>query len=208
MTQSSDDSRNRPVVLETRAEPGPRHLRKPVRVLASATLVVAALSGAAGLAFGGSAVWSVVGPQGGNNAPVPLWFAPPSPVTQIPVRARDDDHRLSTTTTNPAHPTTTRGRGGEAEPGDPDHGATGGKAESGSGSGKAATGGAATGGGSDDAVTGGGAATHTEATHEATEPTADDSGHGAGSGGGGGKSTGGTGGGSDSAHGGGGGDDG
>lgn len=207
MTQPSEDSRNRPVVLQTRAEPAPRHLRKPARMLAGATLVVAALSGAAGLAFGGSAVWSVVGPQGSNNAHDPIWVAPPSQVTQVPVPARVDDQR---TTTDPRHPTPTttttsgRGRGGgEAEPNDPDRPATAGK--------KAA-------------------ATHTEATHEeathdaapATTPDeerrkgAGGSGGGGGStgggsstsGGGGGSSSGGGGGGGgsdDTAHGGGGG---
>jgi uncharacterized membrane protein YgcG len=178
MTQPPEDSRNRPVVLQTRAEPAPRHLRKPARVLAGATLVVAALSGAAGLAFGGSAVWSVVGPQGSNNVHDPIWVAPPS---QVPIPARVDDQR---TTTDPNHPTptttTSRGRSGEAEPNDPDRPATAGKkatathqaathdqapattadkqrGKGGSGGGSSTGGGGSSGGGgSDDAAHGGG----------------------------------------------------
>jgi eukaryotic-like serine/threonine-protein kinase len=181
MTQPSDDSRNRPVVLQTRAEPAARHLRKPVRVLAGATLVVAALSGAAGLAFGGSAVWSVVGPQAGNDAPAPLWVEPPKAITPVPIPARVDDHR---TTTDPDRSTTTTGRGrsGEAEPNDPDRPATAGKnaatgtgathddapattddenrrGAGGSGGGSSGSGGGGSssgGGGTDDAVHGGG----------------------------------------------------
>jgi hypothetical protein len=52
-----------------------------MRVLAGATLVLVALVGAAGVALGGSAVWSGVGPNVPNNAPAPLWPLPPTPIT-------------------------------------------------------------------------------------------------------------------------------
>lgn len=61
-----------------------------MRVLAWLTLAIAALAGAVGLAFGGSAVWSVVGPKAPANEPAPLWIpqptaiAPPVGVIAVP----------------------------------------------------------------------------------------------------------------------------
>jgi uncharacterized membrane protein YgcG len=103
MSQVLGDSRNRPVVFETHAEPTVRRMRSPVRLLAGGTLVLAALTGAVGLAFGGSAVWSIVGPQVPNNAPAPLWIAPPRAIT--PVRT-DDGHTTSDLDHSKPKPTT------------------------------------------------------------------------------------------------------
>jgi uncharacterized membrane protein YgcG len=119
MSQVLGDSRNRPVVFETHAEPTVRRMRSPVRLLAGSTLVLAALTGAVGLAFGGSAVWSVVGPQVPNNAPAPLWIAPPRAIT--PVRT-DDGH--TTSDLDHAQPTTTTGAGATQGGNDADRPAT------------------------------------------------------------------------------------
>jgi hypothetical protein len=78
---SEEDTRRRPVIFQTRAEPNAGSLRRPMRVLAGATLVLVALVGAAGVALGGSAVWSGVGPDVPNNGPAPLWPQPPTPIT-------------------------------------------------------------------------------------------------------------------------------
>jgi uncharacterized membrane protein YgcG len=78
---SEEDTRRRPVIFRTHAEPSAGYLRRPMRVLAGATLVLVALVGAAGVALGGSAVWSGVGPNVPNNAPAPLWPQPPTPIT-------------------------------------------------------------------------------------------------------------------------------
>jgi hypothetical protein len=51
-----------------------------VRVLAWITLAIVALAGAVGLAFGGSAVWSVIGPKPPANEPAPLWIPQPTPI--------------------------------------------------------------------------------------------------------------------------------
>jgi hypothetical protein len=95
----AEDSRHRPVVFQTHAEPGERLLRRPMRVLAGATLVLAALAGATGLALGGSAVWSGVGPKVQDHAPAPLWTMPATPVTQAPALA---SHATPTTRGGPA----------------------------------------------------------------------------------------------------------
>ena len=77
---SEEDTRRRPVVFHTHAEPAASNRGRPVRVLAGATLVLVALAGAAGVALGGSAVWSGVGPNVPNNN-APLWPMPPTPIT-------------------------------------------------------------------------------------------------------------------------------
>lgn len=132
MSQLLDDSRNRPVVFETSAEPTPRRHRRPVQVLAGATLVFASLAGAAGLAFGGSAVWSVVGPKDASNVPAPLWFPPPPAVSTAPrhVTAIDPDanHTTLPSTKPPTSTDRQRGRSG------------GGSGKSGGGSGKSGSG--------------------------------------------------------------------
>jgi hypothetical protein len=90
MADLLEDTRNRPVVFQTRAEPGAHRLRPHVRVLAGTTLVVAALAGAAGITFGGSALWSVLGnTSGSDNAPPPLWIPPPKGITA----PHTDDHQ-------------------------------------------------------------------------------------------------------------------
>src|ERR1700754_3552260 len=140
MSQLLDDSRNRPVGFETSAEPTPRRRRRPVRVLAGATLVFASLAGAAGLAFGGSAVWSVVGPRDASNVPAPLWLPPPPAVSTAPrhITAIDPDADHSALTGSPA---TTADRQKGRSPG--------GKGSSGSGSsGKGSSGTASSGSGS------------------------------------------------------------
>lgn len=177
MAQSlaEDDTRHRPVLFETRAEPSAGHLRRPLRLLIGITVALTALAGAAGLAFGGSAVWAVIGPQAPNSNPAPLWIAPPSPVT--PVRTDDDTtrHRLNSPTTVPttdlaAVPTTDRD-----SPGSPDspadHAAGNGTAtghpepggdrnKRGAGSGSGSTGSGSNSGGGTKGGSGGGEAGH------------------------------------------------
>ncbi|HEY3606771.1 MAG TPA: hypothetical protein VGL06_04690 [Pseudonocardiaceae bacterium] len=96
---SEEDTRRRPVVFHTHAEPAAGSRRRPLRVLAGATLVLAALAGATGVALGGSAVWTGVGPNVPNNAP--LWPVPPTPITPTNQPALAGN---STSTTN--NPTT------------------------------------------------------------------------------------------------------
>jgi hypothetical protein len=75
---AEEDTRRRPVIFQTHAERTAANRRRPTRVLAGATLLLLALAGAAGVALGGSAVWSGVGPDLPNNTPAPLW---PQPIT-------------------------------------------------------------------------------------------------------------------------------
>jgi hypothetical protein len=171
MTQILDDSRHRPVVFETRAEQSTRRMARPVRVLAGSTLVLAALTGAVGLALGGSAVWSAVEPQVPNNAPAPLWIATPTHITKAATedrstienrdKGKDDDRPASA-----GHSSSTEG------------------SSSSSGHTSSTTSGTASGG------TSGGAVTHTVPTTRG-EPESGDDGHKGGSGAGGGSSPGG-----------------
>jgi uncharacterized iron-regulated membrane protein len=109
------DSRDRPVVYETKAESGPRRARPHVRVVAGVAGAAAALAAATGIAWGGSALWSAMDTTTRGNAPAPLWFPPPPQVTAAPSddhRARRDDpsrtHQQSSTVDNRGgHPTTT-----------------------------------------------------------------------------------------------------
>jgi len=103
MSEPWEDNRDRPVVFQTRAEPRPRLRRRPVRVLAWITLAIAALAGAVGLAFGGSAVWSVVGPKAPANEPAPLWIPQPTRIAP-PVGVIAD--KSSTGANAPVTPTT------------------------------------------------------------------------------------------------------
>lgn len=122
---SEEDTRRRPLVFRTQAEPVAGYLRRPARVLTWATLVLVALVGAAGVALGGSAVWSGVGPDL-PNTPAPLWPLPPTPITPTdqPALAGNsapstDDHPAShdnpATHAGPPPPATTddrqRGKG-------------------------------------------------------------------------------------------------
>jgi hypothetical protein len=125
MTDLLEDTRNRPVVFETRAEPGQHRLRPHVRMLAGATLVVAALAGAAGITFGGSALWSVLGnPSGTSESPAPLWLPPPRGVTAPRVDGATTADRdgaavtAPTTTTAPTthHPSATHVPGADDPP--------------------------------------------------------------------------------------------
>lgn len=117
MTDLLDDTRNRPVVFETRAEPGQHRLRPHARALAGATLVVAALGGAAGITFGGSALWSVVG---GVNDQAPLWVPPPPAVTtpqpQEDHAATVDRDRSAITAPTSTHPSATHVPGADDPP--------------------------------------------------------------------------------------------
>lgn len=204
MSDLLDDSRNRPVVFQTSAEPSRprRRLRRPAGVLAGATLVVASLAGAAGLAFGGSAVWSVVGPKGGD-APAPLWLPAPPSVSQAPTSPRHAAPDPST-----LHPRSSLA--GHPEPGDPDHntaksGRGGGGDSGGSNSGP---GGGSSGSGRSPGGSTASGNTATTNTHEATatqgapvteeEPGHDENQRGSGGSGGGGSSSGGSGGGGSS----------
>ncbi|HKN97530.1 MAG TPA: hypothetical protein VJX10_10470 [Pseudonocardiaceae bacterium] len=122
MTDLLDDSRNRPVVFETRAEPGQHRVRPHLRVLAGASLVVAALGGAAAITFGGSALWSVVGSPGGvSDTPAPLWIPPPRGVTtpqpqQDHTATVDRDHSTITAPTTSHHPSATHVPGADDPP--------------------------------------------------------------------------------------------
>lgn len=127
MSEPTVDYRNRPVVFQTQAEPEPRKHRRPIRVLATITLVIAALAGATGLAYGGSAVWSIVGPKAPANEPAPLWLPEPQPVVNKPDggfdRSESNTGRTGTSST------------ANSEPGDDRGGGPGGVATTGSGSG-------------------------------------------------------------------------
>ncbi|HEX5119156.1 MAG TPA: hypothetical protein VFW65_28540 [Pseudonocardiaceae bacterium] len=111
MADLLDDTRNRPVVFQTQAEPGQHRLRPHVRMLAGATLVVAALAGAAGITFGGSALWSVLGTSDVPNTK-PLWLPPPKGVTTPLDQSRhtatvDRDRTAITDPTTTHHPSAT-----------------------------------------------------------------------------------------------------
>jgi hypothetical protein len=122
MADLLEDTRNRPVVFQTRAEPGQNRLRPHVRMLAGATLVVAALAGAAGITFGGSALWSVLGNSDApNNNTAPLWLPPPKGVTTPQERGEHTAtvDRDSTAITNPTtshHPSATHVPGADDPP--------------------------------------------------------------------------------------------
>ncbi|HEX4703949.1 MAG TPA: hypothetical protein VH352_17605 [Pseudonocardiaceae bacterium] len=103
---TAEDSRHRPVVFQTHAEPGERQRRRPMRMLAGATLILVALAGATGLALGGSAVWSGVGPKVQNHTPAPLW---PMPATPAPALA---GHSTPATQTGPASGSGSTSHGG------------------------------------------------------------------------------------------------
>lgn len=127
MSEPTVDYRNRPVVFRTQAEPDPRKHRRPIRVLATITLVIAALAGATGLAYGGSAVWSVVGPKAPANEPAPLWLPEPQPVVNKPDGGLD---RSESNTERAGTPSTAN-----SESGDGRSGGRGGAATTSSGSG-------------------------------------------------------------------------
>jgi uncharacterized membrane protein YgcG len=106
---AEEDTRRRPVIFQTHAEQAAANRRRPTRVLAGATLLLVALAGAAGVALGGSAVWSGVGPNLPNNNPAPLWPQPITP-TNAPALAGNSTpstHDDPATHDNPAAPATT-----------------------------------------------------------------------------------------------------
>jgi hypothetical protein len=79
LAQVPNDGRRRPVVFSTRAEQGVHHeRRRPLRVLMWITIALVLAVASVGLAVGGSAVWSVVGPKAPSNSPAPLWIEPPT----------------------------------------------------------------------------------------------------------------------------------
>lgn len=95
------DDRQRPVVYQTRAEPGLRAERpRSMRVLIWIMLALGAAAVSVGVAVGGSAVWSVIGPKTPGNAP--LWLEPPT----VAVHRLDsaDTTRLSAPPTAPTVP--------------------------------------------------------------------------------------------------------
>lgn len=122
MADLLEDTRNRPVVFQTQAEPGQHRMRPHVRMLAGATLVVAALAGAAGITFGGSALWSVLGDSNAPNTnQAPLWLPPPKGVTTPQERehtATVDRDRTAITnpTTTAHHPSATHVPGADDPP--------------------------------------------------------------------------------------------
>ena len=92
-----EDSRLRPVVLQTSAPEPDQRRRRSVRYLGWAGGVAVGVIAAAGLVAGGSAIWSAVDP--GSPPQSPLWIQPPPPVgakpTPTPVVSETttpDDH--------------------------------------------------------------------------------------------------------------------
>lgn len=129
--------RNRPVVLDAGSDdPAPKR-RRPGVVLGYS---VGALLAAAGIAAGAWSIWTAVDsttPSG--NAPQPLWFSPPAPVSAgapstslAPPTTSSDDHGHDRTTAPTTAPTTsaddhggdrtTGGGHGADDPPSDDHG--------------------------------------------------------------------------------------
>ncbi|WP_326836542.1 hypothetical protein VSH64_16785 [Amycolatopsis rhabdoformis] len=103
---------SRPVVFETRADSGPRAPRRGRQVLGAVAGAVLAAGAAAGIVWGGTAVWSLVDPGSTADAPAPLWIPPPPLVTAV---TTEPSHA------EPSHPDTSRPETAGSEPGD-DHG--------------------------------------------------------------------------------------
>lgn len=143
MSEPTVDFRNRPVVFQTQAEPGgPRNRHRPIRVLGTITLAIAAVAGAIGLAFGGPAVWSVVGPKAPANEPAPLWLPEPQPIVNKPDGGLDRFGSVAKTAGTLPN--------ANSEPGDDRGGGPGGGASAGSGSGTSGGSGGRSPGGSGD----------------------------------------------------------
>jgi hypothetical protein len=113
-----EDSRLRPVVLQTSAPEPDQRRRRPVRYLGWAGGVAVGVIAAAGLVAGGSAIWSAVDP--GSPPQSPLWIQPPPPVgakpTPTPVASEtttpDDHGGRRATSGSPTSTTTTDDHGG------------------------------------------------------------------------------------------------
>jgi hypothetical protein len=105
-----DDSRHRPIVLQTNGADLESARRGPARYFAWAGTGVIALAAAVGVVAGGTAVWSAFDPGTPGQQPAPLWFSPPATVQPQTATTTPDDHGGRRTTT----PTTTR----TTEPGD------------------------------------------------------------------------------------------
>ena len=148
-----EDSRLRPVVLQTSAPEPDQRRRRSVRYLGWAGGVAIGVIAAAGLVAGGSAIWSAVDP--GSPSQSPLWIQPPPPVeakqTPAPVASE------TSSSTRPSATETTDDHGGRrATSGSPtstnttdDHGGRRGS----SGSGKSGSSGSSS-SGSDDGLSG------------------------------------------------------
>ncbi|QRP49152.1 hypothetical protein [Amycolatopsis sp. FDAARGOS 1241] len=91
----------RPVVFETSADAGPRGPRRGRQVVGALAGAIVAAGAAAGIVWGGSAVWSLVEPGGTAGAPAPLWIPPPSPVTAVATAPSDDTPHTSAATRAP-----------------------------------------------------------------------------------------------------------
>ncbi|MEV0068226.1 hypothetical protein [Amycolatopsis sp. NPDC050768] len=125
MTDPAADTR--PVVFETRADAGPRAPRRGRQALGALAGAVVAAGAAAGIVWGGTAVWSLVDPGSTANAPAPLWIPPPPLVTAVSTPPSDDNphagdnpgagegHRGENTTTRASEPGDDHGggRGGD-----------------------------------------------------------------------------------------------
>lgn len=85
----------RPVVFETRAGAGPRAPRRGRQVLGALAGAVVAAGAAAGIVWGGTAVWSLVDPGRTADAPAPLWIPPPPLVTAVSAPPSDDNPHTS-----------------------------------------------------------------------------------------------------------------
>lgn len=118
--ESQEDLRGRPIVLQADGTAQDSTRRSPARYLAWAGTAVLALAAAVGLVAGGTAVWSAFDPGTPNQAPAPLWPAPPATVKPQAVTATP-----SATHTSPDDhggrrddPTSTPNSTGTIEPGD------------------------------------------------------------------------------------------
>ncbi len=108
-----EDSRHRPIVLQTRGDDAESARRGPARYFAWAGTGVIALAAAVGVVAGGTAVWSAFDPGTPSQSPAPLWFPPPATVQpQSATTTPDDNGRRGD------HPTTTPSSTHTTEPGD------------------------------------------------------------------------------------------
>jgi hypothetical protein len=103
----------RPVVFETRADAGPRTPHRGRRILGAVAGAVIAAGAAAGIVWGGTAVWSLVDPGSTANAPAPLWIPPPPLVTAVSTTPSEDN--LHTPGTRASEPGDDHGGGRGAD---------------------------------------------------------------------------------------------
>jgi hypothetical protein len=108
----SEDSRNRPIILQTQGSDQESVRRGPARYFAWAGTGVIALAAAVGVIAGGTAVWSAVDPGTPGQSPAPLWFPQPTVEPQAATTTPDDHGGRRD------DPTKTPSSAGTTEPGD------------------------------------------------------------------------------------------